>query len=171
MATSEHEKARNRAKVARWWERHRVERELARVPYYCGARRVVALFDGGALQWIEAPAAGEIAYWKRLWPYRGHGHSLLARWLASLPSEPVETVLFPAIDGSAGRRLAAFLMRDAVLREPTGRKLGRRTLVVRGARIDVFGSLADAVVAVGLDRRDARRARLGRPLPDGSVIL
>ena len=171
MATSEHEKERNRVKQRRWLARHAVELEMARQPIYHAPRRVVALWDGDRLQWVESVGTGETAYWRKLLPFRDTLDTPLARWLRSLPAEPQEQTVFERLDATTARRLAAFLMRDASCAEPVGRSVGRRTIIARpDGRVDVFPSIAAALESVGLWRFDGRR-HVGRTLPDGAVIL
>ncbi len=165
MGMSGKEKARQHRK------RHRQERETARQPVYYNAHRVIELFDGQDVAWVEAVELGAEAYWRKAWAFRNVLTTPLAKWLASLPGAPQEHTLFDRLDGPTARKLAAFLMRGASLREPLGRRYGRRTAIVKSnGEITAFASIADAARSVGLWPFDGRRL-VGRQLPDGSRLL
>ena len=165
MGMSGKEKARQHRK------RHRQERETARKPVDYNAHRVIELFDGQDVAWVEAVPVAQEAYWRKAWPYRDILDTPLARWLKTQAGEPTEHTLFDRLDGPTARKLAAFLMRGASLREPLGRRYGRRTAIVKSnGEITAFASIADAARSVGLWPFDGRRL-VGRQLPDGSRLL
>jgi hypothetical protein len=149
-------------KYRRWFERHRPEREAARLARGprrggpAGRYRVFVLIADGIAGFVGVGRLGEEP-WRLVWDRRSEIPGPLSEWMRTLAAPPTEVVIL----GSVGLHAAAGV-RD-LLAGPRAWPgwSGRPVAVITGDRVEVFATLGSAARAAGIGKDMALRLEGG----------